>query len=125
MPKTYIPGKQEERRKKANYAGSITFKLQELNQDAYNRFIEHDEIVLTTETNALDIGFSLSVTASTGIVKTYTGKVYAQYADMKDNGMSLAVEGCSTPWQARNAVLFLMNLYKYRIDKIPTDDVEF
>lgn len=125
MPKIYRPDDKQIRREKAKYGASISMTIAEVHAERLKDFQNHPEIPWTIERKACDIGYSVTVLITGNMKDRYSGKVYSQWADMKDGGFSLSVTECLNPYQARCAVLMILSEAKYRLDTIEETDVQF
>jgi len=126
MPKFYNALESKKQRKKATFAGSITYEPKEVHPTIQAAIRNSNEAYWDTMTTACNIGYTVTTGADAyGDSGTYIAKAYAQWDDMADAGMTLQVKGCKTPSEALVLLLSLLKDCKMRIDKITPTDVEF
>lgn len=126
MPKIYRPT-DEKKREKAKYSGSITMLEKEANPDIVAKLVKDSSFYGQVMDAIVSIGykFSLEKKLIKGQAGEYKASVYAQWADMKDAGMTLSVATDRDVWYAQVLLCAILHEYKYRLDIIGEDDIEF
>lgn len=126
MPKIYRPN-DEKKREKAKYAGSITMLEKEASPEIVQKLAKDPSLFNQAMDTILSIGYQVKQEKRLikGEAGEYKVSLYAQWADMKDAGMTLSVSTTHDVWYGYILICAIMQEYKFRLDIIGEDDVEF
>lgn len=124
MPRVYQVGKKVERKENAKMGQSITFERNEVPQGHLKAVQSDPEIIWETLEKSAKIGHSLTIKAD-GYKNdgTFKATAFGQFADMKDGGYAVSIEGCSSYLDAQQCLVAMLIMCKHRLDNLDIAEV--